>query len=73
MNFFPFQYNTTSGQIFDYSQYFLNLTEANGQNRDDWKILYNLTSYYDLPNVSAASLSDLAFALNTKDSPMFQK
>jgi len=57
-----YQFNTTSGQIYDYSQYYLNLSEANVRDRAEWKILYNLTNYYQLNNVSAASLSDLAFS-----------
>lgn len=40
---------------------------ANEKDRADWKILYNFTSYYRLQNVSAASLSDLAFSF-LKDS-----
>ncbi|XP_021954397.2 acid sphingomyelinase-like phosphodiesterase 3b [Folsomia candida] len=62
-----YQYNTSSGQIYDYTQYYLNLTEANEMNRAEWKILYNFTNYYRLQNVSAASLSDLAFSF-LKDS-----
>jgi len=61
-----YQYNTTSGQIFDYSQYYLNLSRANERNRDDWHILYNLTSYYNLRNVSAESLSELAFSFRNR-------
>ncbi|CAL8136061.1 unnamed protein product [Orchesella dallaii] len=69
-----YQFNTTSGQIYDYSQYYLNLTEANVRDRAEWKILYNLTNYYQLNNVSAASLSDLAFSfLKETGTDMFFK
>jgi sphingomyelin phosphodiesterase acid-like 3 len=69
-----YQYNTSSGQIYDYSQYYLNLTEANEKDRAEWKILYNLTSYYRLKNISAASLSDLAFSfLKDSGSELFDK
>ncbi|XP_054258733.1 acid sphingomyelinase-like phosphodiesterase 3b [Macrosteles quadrilineatus] len=72
-----------TGQVLDYSQYFLDLTEANQlhvqrtSSADDeeeteiegpeWTVLYNLTDYYGLRQSSALQLHELAEAFNTPD------
>lgn len=69
-------------QVLDYSQYFLDLTEANQLHEQrsteveegeesvegpEWSVLYNLTDYYGLHSGSAQQLHDLAEAFNTPD------
>ncbi|KAG8235544.1 hypothetical protein J437_LFUL015081 [Ladona fulva] len=55
-----YKFDTDTGQVLDYVQYFLNLSSANHRDHAEWQVEYNLTSLYGLPNVSAASLHELA-------------
>ncbi|XP_071455725.1 acid sphingomyelinase-like phosphodiesterase 3b [Hetaerina americana] len=55
-----YKFDTDTGQVLDYVQYFLNLSSANHRDHAEWQLEYNLTSLYGLPNVSAASLHELA-------------
>lgn len=47
-------------QILDYTQYYLNLPEANSNGKANWMIEYSLLEYYDLQEISAITLHDLA-------------
>lgn len=47
-------------QILDYTQYYLNLPEANSIGKANWMIEYSLLDYYELEEISAITLHDLA-------------
>lgn len=47
-------------QILDYTQYYLNLPEANSNGKANWMIEYSLLEYYELQEISAITLHDLA-------------
>ena len=47
-------------QVLDYSQYYLNLPEANSFGRANWVREYSLLKHYELKEITALSLHDLA-------------
>ena len=47
-------------QIVDIIQYWLNLKEANANDKAEWKELYTFTQYYGLQDLSPQSLDILA-------------
>lgn len=47
-------------QILDYTQYYLNLPEANSNGKANWMVEYSLLEYYELQEISAITLHDLA-------------
>lgn len=47
-------------QILDYTQYYLNLPEANSIGKANWMAEYSLLDYYELQEISAIALHDLA-------------
>ena len=47
-------------QVLDYAQYYLNLQEANLAKHANWRLEYNLREYYELNEITALSLHDLA-------------
>ncbi|XP_063981857.1 acid sphingomyelinase-like phosphodiesterase 3b [Diachasmimorpha longicaudata] len=55
-----YKFETTSGKILDYTQWYLDLQEANAKGRASWQEEYSLLSYYDLKDVNAMNLHDLA-------------
>ncbi|XP_075971847.1 cyclic GMP-AMP phosphodiesterase SMPDL3A-like isoform X2 [Anticarsia gemmatalis] len=54
-----YKFDTNTGKVLDYTQYFLDLAGAN-RNLAEWSAEYNLTQYYGLHEVSAMSLHNLA-------------
>ncbi|XP_069705209.1 cyclic GMP-AMP phosphodiesterase SMPDL3A [Periplaneta americana] len=54
-----YKFDTDTGQVLDYRQYYLDLTLANQRDVAEWQIEYNLTDYYDLNEVSAQELHNL--------------
>ena len=58
-------------QILDYAQYYLLLPDANYNKRANWRLEYNLKDYYDLNEVSAVSLHDLADRLTQPSNNAF--
>lgn len=46
--------------MLDYTQLFLDLSNANKMSEAEWMPEYNLTSHYGLTNVTALSLHNLA-------------
>ncbi|XP_043791985.1 acid sphingomyelinase-like phosphodiesterase 3a isoform X2 [Apis laboriosa] len=54
-----YKFETTTGQVLDYTQYYLNLPEANSGTAN-WLIEYSLLEYYSLQEITAISLHDLA-------------
>ncbi|XP_046830104.1 acid sphingomyelinase-like phosphodiesterase 3b isoform X8 [Vespa velutina] len=55
-----YKFETDTGQVLDYYQYYLNLAEANKQGSADWKMEYSLLEYYEMNEITAISLHDLA-------------
>ncbi|XP_066581214.1 acid sphingomyelinase-like phosphodiesterase 3b [Prorops nasuta] len=55
-----YKFETKTGQILDYTQFFLNLPEANKHRQANWQVEYTLLKYYDLKEITAISLHDLA-------------
>jgi len=49
-----------AAQILDYTQYYLNLPEANSNGKANWVVEYSLLEYYELQEISAITLHDLA-------------
>lgn len=47
-------------QLLDYTQLYLDLPEANSAGQASWKIEYTLKDYYNLKEISALTLHDLA-------------
>ncbi|XP_063217547.1 acid sphingomyelinase-like phosphodiesterase 3b [Bacillus rossius redtenbacheri] len=69
-----YKFNTDTGQVLDYVQYYLDLVAANQRGQADWQQEYNLTNYYGLGEVSAASLNELAESFITPEgSQLFAK
>ncbi|XP_023246431.1 acid sphingomyelinase-like phosphodiesterase 3b [Copidosoma floridanum] len=55
-----YKFDNNTGQILDYAQYYLNLAEANSNKQANWRLEYNLREYYNLGEITALSLHDLA-------------
>ncbi|XP_043478647.1 acid sphingomyelinase-like phosphodiesterase 3b [Leptopilina heterotoma] len=55
-----YQFEKKSGQVIDYKQYYLNLPEANSIRSAYWNIEYSLLKHYELKEISALTLHDLA-------------
>ncbi|OXU22613.1 hypothetical protein TSAR_016406 [Trichomalopsis sarcophagae] len=55
-----YKFDNDTGQVLDYAQYYLNLPEANLGKRANWRLEYNLRDYYELSEITALSLHDLA-------------
>lgn len=47
-------------QVLDYTQYYLNLPEANLNGKASWLVEYSMLEYYDLQEITAITLHDLA-------------
>lgn len=50
----------TFSQVIDYEQYYLNLPEANSFRSAYWGIEYSLLKHYELKEITALTLHDLA-------------
>lgn len=56
-----YKFDTNTGKVLDYTQYYLDLATANRNvGAAEWTAEYNLTQYYNLHEVSAFSLHNLA-------------
>ena len=51
--------------MLDYTQYFLNLTEANIVGRAEWRVAYNFTRLYGMPDFNSLALHNIASAMLT--------
>ncbi|KAI5646430.1 acid sphingomyelinase-like phosphodiesterase 3a [Phthorimaea operculella] len=51
-----YKFDSKTGKVLDYTQYYLDVTKGDMH----WAVEYNLTQYYQLRDVSAASLDGLA-------------
>lgn len=55
-----YKFETNTGQVLDYTQYYLNLPEANSIGKANWLVEYSLLDYYELQEITAITLHDLA-------------
>lgn len=61
-------------KVLDYTQYYLNLAEANLSGEAQWQAEYNLTtSYFGSGEVTAVALHNLADRFSNTDNPFFMK
>ena len=67
------KYQRKSGAILDIWQYYLNLTEANHQGAPQWRLEYQATTAYNIPDLSTASLQRLLEKFRARESEMFEK
>ncbi|XP_050298628.1 acid sphingomyelinase-like phosphodiesterase 3a [Anthonomus grandis grandis] len=55
-----YKFDKDTGQIFDYTQYYLDLSQANKHFSADWTVEYNFTTYYEVNQINALNLHNLA-------------
>ncbi|XP_046667203.1 acid sphingomyelinase-like phosphodiesterase 3b [Homalodisca vitripennis] len=67
-----YKFNRDTAQVLDYTQYYLDLNQANQKEKADWSQEYNFTSYYGLTNITPSSLHELASSFR-HDSPSFDR
>lgn len=61
-------------QVLDYTQYYLDLDQANSVSEPVWQAEYNLTTqYYGLAEVTAVALHNLAERFSNADDPLLAK
>ncbi|KAG7308007.1 hypothetical protein JYU34_006641 [Plutella xylostella] len=67
-----YKFDSNTGKVLDYTQYYLDISHTRGETH--WSIEYNLTQYYGLREVTAASLDALADRIrNHHDRGVFAK
>ncbi|XP_037906380.1 acid sphingomyelinase-like phosphodiesterase 3b isoform X3 [Hermetia illucens] len=67
-----YKFDTDTGQVLDYTQYYLDLGLANA-GEANWQPEYNLTHYYGLAEVSSVSLHNLADRFTNTENVPFGK
>ncbi|XP_024946147.1 acid sphingomyelinase-like phosphodiesterase 3b isoform X2 [Cephus cinctus] len=55
-----YKFETNTGQVLDYKQFYLNLPDANSAGKANWITEYSMLAHYDLKEITALSLHDLA-------------
>ncbi|KAJ8681956.1 hypothetical protein QAD02_017748 [Eretmocerus hayati] len=55
-----YKFESDTGQVLDYAQYYLDLARANSDKRANWQLEYNLREHYSLTEITPSSLNDLA-------------
>lgn len=55
-----YKFETNTGQVLDYTQYYLNLPEANSIGKANWLVEYSMLEYYELQEITPITLHDLA-------------
>uniref|UniRef100_W8BNI4 Acid sphingomyelinase-like phosphodiesterase 3b n=1 Tax=Ceratitis capitata TaxID=7213 RepID=W8BNI4_CERCA len=68
-----YKFDTDSGQVLDYTQYFMDLQLANQVGEPNWLPEYNLTHYYALSDISAISLHNFVDRFTSGDGSWFGK
>ncbi|XP_017133891.1 acid sphingomyelinase-like phosphodiesterase 3b [Drosophila elegans] len=66
-----YKFDTGSGQVLDYTQFWLDLTQANRADEPTWVLEYNLTQYYGLTEISAGALNQFAERFTGTDPSWF--
>ncbi|XP_059614202.1 acid sphingomyelinase-like phosphodiesterase 3b isoform X2 [Phlebotomus argentipes] len=66
-----YKFETDTGQVLDYTQYYLDLEQANAANEASWQAEYNLTTqYYGLAEVTSLALHNLADRFSNNEDPL---
>ncbi|XP_045465382.1 acid sphingomyelinase-like phosphodiesterase 3a [Harmonia axyridis] len=70
-----YKFNQNTGQILDYTQYYLDLTTANLDNQAKWSVEYNFSAHYMINNITPLALHNLAEKLSNAsgDNPTFNR
>ncbi|KNC34276.1 hypothetical protein FF38_05942 [Lucilia cuprina] len=68
-----YKFDTDSGQVLDYTQYYMDLQLANTLGEPNWLPEYNLTHYYALSDISAISLHNFVDRFTSNDGSWFAK
>ncbi|XP_037901368.1 uncharacterized protein LOC119645303 [Glossina fuscipes] len=68
-----YKFDTDSGQVLDYTQYYTDLSAANTNVEPNWVPEYNLTHYYALTDISAISLHNFVDRFTSGDESWFLK
>uniref|UniRef100_A0A1A9VT22 Uncharacterized protein n=1 Tax=Glossina austeni TaxID=7395 RepID=A0A1A9VT22_GLOAU len=68
-----YKFDTDSGQVLDYTQYYTDLSAANANVEPNWVPEYNLTHYYALTDISAISLHNFVDRFTSGDESWFLK
>ncbi|XP_030081449.1 acid sphingomyelinase-like phosphodiesterase 3b [Drosophila hydei] len=68
-----YKFDTGSGQVLDYTQYFLDLPLANRAHEPLWLPEYNLTHYYALAEISSIALHNFAERFTGRDASWFSR
>ncbi|XP_065215374.1 cyclic GMP-AMP phosphodiesterase SMPDL3A isoform X2 [Planococcus citri] len=69
-----YKFDDSTGKIYDYEQYYLDLRTANSKKYADWVREYEFCSYYKIKSVTANELHDLAVSLTRANgSPLFEQ
>lgn len=68
-----YHYKRKTGRITDYTQFYLNLTEANALGKANWYVEYRAKSAFNLSDVSSASLNKLVAQFKQDGSELFQR
>ncbi|XP_044756702.1 acid sphingomyelinase-like phosphodiesterase 3b isoform X2 [Coccinella septempunctata] len=70
-----YKYNQNTGQILDYTQYYLDLSAAKEHNHAEWAVEYNFSTHYMINNITPLALHNLAEKLSNAsgDNPTFNR
>lgn len=68
-----YHYRRSTGRITDYTQFYINLTEANTLGKANWRAEYKAKTAYNLSNLLPASLDALVAQFKQDGSPLFQR
>uniref|UniRef100_A0A1A9WG54 Sphingomyelin phosphodiesterase C-terminal domain-containing protein n=1 Tax=Glossina brevipalpis TaxID=37001 RepID=A0A1A9WG54_9MUSC len=68
-----YKFDTDSGQVLDYTQYYTDLSATNANAEPNWVPEYNLTHYYALTDISAISLHNFVDRFTSGDESWFLK
>ncbi|KAH1015763.1 hypothetical protein HUJ04_007098 [Dendroctonus ponderosae] len=55
-----YKFDKYSGEVFDYTQYYLDLSTANNNGKADWVVEYNFSTYYGINDITPLNLHTLA-------------
>ena len=57
---------TASGQIVDFDQFYLNLTDIIGGGEPQWKLAYSMKDHFELESLSVENVADHVQQVNNK-------
>ncbi|XP_023341908.1 acid sphingomyelinase-like phosphodiesterase 3b [Eurytemora carolleeae] len=62
-----FKYSKNDGRVLDFSQFYLNLTQANEIGKAHWELEYSFLDFYNISDLSALSVASLLERMKTDD------